>query len=222
MFLWLSGRLVAHKSIIGKGLVWIGTYSFGIYLIHPMITYVFVRWSAGFDTYPLLALCIITVLLIEIVCGFVVKAMQAWNPTAYLFGAGRWKPQVKPKAKKVKVVDEFEGAEGMPEFAAPLKMPGQDMAQELPPVGSENIQDAEVIDITDATDEEPAEKAETENVADTDESEEVVDAEVVDIAEEADADGADEVTDEVAEAAAQEEVTESAIDDGEKEDKEDK
>lgn len=145
LFLWISGRLAAHKSRIGKGLVWIGTYSFGIYLIHPMITYVFIRLSAGLSTYPLLILCIITVLLIEIICGFVVKAMQSWNPTAYLFGAGSWKPKEKPA--KAKVVAEYDVPEGMPEFSAPVRMSGADFAQELPPSGSENVQDAEVVDI---------------------------------------------------------------------------
>lgn len=218
LFLWLSGRLVAHKSIIGKGLVWIGTYSFGIYLIHPMITYVFVRLSAGLETYPLLAVCILTVLLIEVVCGFVVKAMQAWNPTAYLFGAGRWKPKEKPA--KVQVVDEHDVPDGMPEFAAPLKMPGGDGGvQELPSADEENVQDAEVVDIVAA---EEAAKETSEDMADTDTedaAEIVVDAEVVEVDEtpESDADGADEEAEPV-EAAVDDD--EAAADNENEEDKE--
>lgn len=88
-FLWICRKLVNCGAKLGQALAWVGTYSFGIYLIHPVCTYVFSRFAQGFGTIPLFLLCCSAVLLITVVCGFAVKWLQSWNPTAYLFGAAK-------------------------------------------------------------------------------------------------------------------------------------
>lgn len=94
LLLHFANLLSARQNRLGSGLAWVGQYSFGIYLIHPVFTYLLVHYTVGLHTLPMLIVCLGAVLVISVLCGFIVKAMQAWNPTAYLFGAGRRKAAV--------------------------------------------------------------------------------------------------------------------------------
>ena len=87
LFLFAPARScrISH-SPAGRWLTWVGIYSMGIYLLHPVINYYLnTRVKTG-NPVALMFICIAAVLAYTVVCGFISKFLESFRPTAWLFG----------------------------------------------------------------------------------------------------------------------------------------
>ena len=72
---------------IGRCLLWIGRYSLGIYLAHPLLNYYFRQWVTSRNILVLAPLCAAAVVVLIAVCGFITKLLEKFRLTAWFVGA---------------------------------------------------------------------------------------------------------------------------------------
>ena len=80
----LSLRLQQGWS--GRGLVWVGSYTLGIYLAHPVLNFILRRYVKTDNLLLLALICIAAIFAFTVVCGYITKFLQRYRLTAWIFG----------------------------------------------------------------------------------------------------------------------------------------
>ncbi len=78
---------ISKQGTGSKVLEWIGRYSFGIYLMHPVITLIMSRTIKTSDTYALTGIIAVAFPVIMFLCGGISKLLESNRYTSFLVGA---------------------------------------------------------------------------------------------------------------------------------------
>jgi len=80
-------NLRLKEGRIGRGLQWIGRYTLGIYLAHPVLNFFLRRFVRTDNPLYLLVICAAAVFAFTIICGYITKILEKFELTAWLVGA---------------------------------------------------------------------------------------------------------------------------------------
>ena len=78
-----------ERSWVGRSLLWVGRYSLGIYLAHPLLNFYLRKWVKSRNILLLAPTIVAAVIVFTIICGFFTKLLEKFRPTAWLVGATR-------------------------------------------------------------------------------------------------------------------------------------
>ena len=79
-------NLRLKQGLVGRCLIWVGSYTLGIYLAHPVLNF-FLRWLFKTDSPAMLILiCIAAIFVFTVACGYITKHLQRFRLTAWIFG----------------------------------------------------------------------------------------------------------------------------------------
>ncbi|MDR0491207.1 MAG: acyltransferase [Oscillospiraceae bacterium] len=82
-----SQRIRARQWKVRQGLLWIGRYTMGIYLAHPVLNYFLGRLVKSKNVILLFLICAAAVFAYTVICGYITKYLEKFRPTAWLVGA---------------------------------------------------------------------------------------------------------------------------------------
>ena len=80
-------NLRLQQGWVGRGLLWVGRYTLGIYLSHPILNFFLRRWVKTVEFLPLFLICFAAVFVYTIVCGYITKLLEKFKLTAWIVGA---------------------------------------------------------------------------------------------------------------------------------------
>ena len=83
----LVRRFNVARAWVGRRLLWIGRYSLGIYMAHPLLNFYFRQWVTIRDLAPLMLICAEQIIMFTVVCGFLTIILERFPLTAWLVGA---------------------------------------------------------------------------------------------------------------------------------------
>ena len=75
------------QGLAGRALLWIGRYSLGIYLAHPMLNHYLRQWVTSRSVIVLFFICAAAVAAYIVICGFLTMFLEKFRPTAWIVGA---------------------------------------------------------------------------------------------------------------------------------------
>ena len=80
-------NLRLQKGWAGRGLLWVGRYTMGIYLIHPVFNFFLRRWVGTGNIILLFIICAAAVFAFTIICGYITKLLEKFKLTAWTVGS---------------------------------------------------------------------------------------------------------------------------------------
>ena len=89
LILSLIRRFRVSQVWVGRCLLWIGRYSLGIFLAHPILNFYLRKWVASRNVILLTLISVAAVVVFTAVCGFMTMLLEKFRPTAWLVGAKR-------------------------------------------------------------------------------------------------------------------------------------
>ena len=79
--------LRVKEGWIGRGLLWVGRYTLGIYLAHPVLNFFLRRWVKTDNLLYLFLISAAAVFVFTIICGYMTKFLEKFKLTSWLVGA---------------------------------------------------------------------------------------------------------------------------------------
>ena len=70
----------------GRGLLWVGRYTLGIYLAHPVLNFFLRRWVKTANIVVWFFICAAAVIAYTIICGYMTKFLEKFKLTAWIVG----------------------------------------------------------------------------------------------------------------------------------------
>ena len=80
-------NLRLQQGWVGRGLLWIGNYTLGIYLAHPVLNFFLRRWVKTGNLILLFLICFAAVFAFTIICGYITKLLEKSELTSWIIGS---------------------------------------------------------------------------------------------------------------------------------------
>ena len=86
LLMW-ARRFRERQGLAGRGLLWVGRYTMGIYLAHPVLNYFLRKITTTKNIVLLFLICAAAVFVYTVVCGYMTKLLEKSRLTAWIVGA---------------------------------------------------------------------------------------------------------------------------------------